>query len=332
VELSLQEVLRVQDPREQNTLLERLFSSQIEPLIKKTVRIRFSSIRAARQDEEDVCSETSLRLWKQMQKWMRTPDTMDVADIPAYIATTTSNSYKEYLRKKYPRRWHLRNRLRYLFTHSDQFKIWKADTGEWLCGFASWQGKQQLNNVQQKRVTEIVQATPAKQLSRVVATALQAAEGPLVLDNLLSIVIETPGIREQFQDLQVDHDSELNRLADPQSNKEADSQHKTYLKHLWSEICSLPVKQRVALLLNLRDREGRDAIMSFPATGTASIRDIANAMNMPIEEFAALWNDLPMDDIRIAQRLQLTRQQVINLRKSARERLSYRMRKIRGVI
>jgi hypothetical protein len=42
-------------------------------------------------------------------------------------------------------------------------------------------------------------------------------------------------------------------------------------------------------------------------------------------ELAGLWNDLPLDDNRIAALLACTRQQVINLRMSARKRLAKRI-------
>jgi hypothetical protein len=39
-----------------------------------------------------------------------------------------------------------------------------------------------------------------------------------------------------------------------------------------------------------------------------------------------LWSELPLEEARIAELLQLTRQQVINARKSARNRLTRRLR------
>jgi hypothetical protein len=39
---------------------------------------------------------------------------------------------------------------------------------------------------------------------------------------------------------------------------------------------------------------------------------------------SALWDQLPLDDLSIAARLGVTRQQVINLRKAARARLARR--------
>ena len=96
------------------------------------------------------------------------------------------------------------------------------------------------------------------------------------------------------------------------------------LQILWSEIQSLPVRQRTALLLNLRDADGRGVIGLLPLTGTARLRQIAEALEMPPEELARLWRDLPLDDAAIAARLSVTRQQVINFRKCARERLARR--------
>jgi hypothetical protein len=60
-------------------------------------------------------------------------------------------------------------------------------------------------------------------------------------------------------------------------------------------------------------------------TGTATIPEIAETLGFSREEFACIWNALPLEDLAIADRLGLTRQQVINLRKSARERLIRRL-------
>ncbi len=101
-----------------------------------------------------------------------------------------------------------------------------------------------------------------------------------------------------------------------------------YLRRLWDEVCQLPVRQRVALLLNLRDEQGRGVAVLLPLTGTASIRAIAEALEIPVAELADLWSTLPHDDARIADRLGVTRQQVINLRKSARDRLVRRLQRV----
>jgi hypothetical protein len=98
-----------------------------------------------------------------------------------------------------------------------------------------------------------------------------------------------------------------------------------YAARLWEEIRALPRRQRIALLFHLRDAQGNSALSLFQLTGTAFLPAIATAVGMSEAELAGLWNDLPLDDNRIAALLACTRQQVINLRMSARKRLAKRI-------
>jgi RNA polymerase sigma factor (sigma-70 family) len=98
------------------------------------------------------------------------------------------------------------------------------------------------------------------------------------------------------------------------------------LRELWYEIRQLPPRQAAALILNLRDAEGEGAIALLPLTGTATMREIAQTLEMPAAALAELWNRLPLDDATIARQLGVPRQQVINLRQSARKRLARRLR------
>jgi hypothetical protein len=110
-------------------------------------------------------------------------------------------------------------------------------------------------------------------------------------------------------------------VSTPAADTGAKFDQRRLLAHIWSEIVTLPLSQRVALLLNLRDEEGACALTSLPATGVASMREIARVLEMPAEDLAALWHALPLSDLNLAGRLGVSRQQVINLRKAARERL-----------
>ena len=99
-----------------------------------------------------------------------------------------------------------------------------------------------------------------------------------------------------------------------------------FLQRLWEELRQLPRNQRAALLLNLKDAEGRGCVGLFSVTGVATLRQMAEVLEMSADSFAELWNELPIEDSRIAELLGLTRQQVINARKSGRERLKRRLR------
>src|SRR5262249_60522545 len=99
-----------------------------------------------------------------------------------------------------------------------------------------------------------------------------------------------------------------------------------FLERLWQEVRELPRAQRVALLLNLREADGGGCLALFPATGVATLRQIADALELPAERFAELWPQLPLDDATIGGLLEVTLQQAINLRKSQRERFERRVK------
>jgi DNA-directed RNA polymerase specialized sigma24 family protein len=93
---------------------------------------------------------------------------------------------------------------------------------------------------------------------------------------------------------------------------------------LWAAIRLLPLQQRIALLLNLRSVGSGSAIALFVLLGVTTFDGLAAALDMVPAELIAIWSQLPLDDLTIAERLGVTRQQVINLRKSARKRLDRR--------
>ena len=119
----------------------------------------------------------------------------------------------------------------------------------------------------------------------------------------------------------------LERLPDNRPETGRELEQREFLRELWAEVLQLPVRQRYALLLNLRSADGAGCIALLPLTGVATLRQIAAALELPDKELAALWGRLPLEDAALAEYLALTRQQVINLRKAARARLARRLKK-----
>jgi len=92
----------------------------------------------------------------------------------------------------------------------------------------------------------------------------------------------------------------------------------------WQEIEALPVSQRKALLFHLEAEE----LMVF--TSVADWKTIAHALDLPADAMPSLLRSLPLPDAELAPLLGVSRQGVINLRKSACSRLSRRERRYRG--
>jgi len=146
-------------------------------------------------------------------------------------------------------------------------------------------------------------------------------------DHLVSALGGILQIRDQpFESTDQDEGAVLFAAAAAESDTAWQVEKRIFLQRLWEELQQLPLNQRAALLLNLKDAEGRGCIALFSVTGIATVRKLAEVVEMSAERFAELWNELPLEDARIAELLGLTRQQVINARKSGRERLTRRLK------
>jgi DNA-directed RNA polymerase specialized sigma24 family protein len=95
---------------------------------------------------------------------------------------------------------------------------------------------------------------------------------------------------------------------------------------LWTEIRILPPAQRTALLLNFRDAQGANALPLLSLCGITTPAEIAATLGLPLTEIASLAECLPLEDSAVAERLGITRREVINLRVAARRRLERRLR------
>jgi len=112
---------------------------------------------------------------------------------------------------------------------------------------------------------------------------------------------------------------------DETASVESSLVYRSALLEVWREIELLPPRQRAALLLGLRDDNGSATASLLILLQIATFDELAAAVELAREELAAIWDQLPLPDMAIAGRLGLTRQQVINLRKSARDRLGRRL-------
>ena len=343
----LKRFLNEDDPAIAQACLETLLSEYVEPLVRDITRYKSRSSYSFGctlefQDEEDIRSEVVLQLISRLRDLRRSGADAHIENFRGYVAVTTYNAYYKYIRMKHPGRSRLKNRIRYLVNHRREFSDWQTEQEEYVCGLSKW-GKDQAgeNAPSEDPPVDLDEFLPSlargksvtnMKLDELLMDVLTWRGRPILLDDLVGIVAELQGIRDpqpaQSYGEGEDEGSAIsicNILPDSAPDIATTLEQRSYLERLWAEICKLPQRQRVALLLNLRDSQARDALILFTLTGITSLRQIARVTEIPSEEFASLWNKLPMEDSSIADLLGITRQQVINLRKSARERLARRM-------
>ena len=340
-ETLLDEWLRELDRDRAAAQLDSLVSSFAGPLIRRIVSFKLASLgtRAGggiqMADVEDVWGNALYQLLARLERLKSGERQPAVRNFSGYVAVTAYNACNEYFRSKKPAWLSLAMKLRYLMTHSPRLALWDTAEGQEVCGFAHFRGRAPASDtasVGEARTRFRQSADPSRLSTGELAEAiLRAASGPLAFDAFVEIAADWSGLREvQVQSLEEDRDEEAKpweQLQDKQATPETSLIGRHYMERLWTEICDLPIPHRKALLLNLNDGAGGD-IQLLVHLGVASVEGIANAVEMEPIEFARLWNELPLDDARIARELGISRQDVVNRRSAARKRLVRRMKQI----
>jgi RNA polymerase sigma factor (sigma-70 family) len=327
IDALLEPLLAATTDEHADELLSQLIAGHAEPVIKGVIRfkLRFNSHQETQRAEaDDIHQDVVLQLVTQLQRFRKLPETHPITDVRGMAAIIAHRTCARWMRRQFPERHALKNRLHYLLTRQRGFALWDNDNGKSLAGFAVWQ---QQKKAAVRNLSDVAaHIRKALELAENIASIFDYAGGPIEFDELVTAVAAIQGVSDQpVESLTKDDDGGFDP-ATPDPDPAWRIEKKMFLQRLWEELTQLPVNQRAALLLNLKDASGFGCITLFPAIGIATIRQLAAALEFPAERLAELWNELPIEDTRIAELLGLTRQQVINARKSGRERLARRLK------
>ena len=299
-------------PENADAALGDLLDTHASPIARRVIVHRLGD---RCRDADDVHAQVLLHLMLRLRRG-RVEETLGAINtFAAYVAAAAHHGCDHYVRATHPLRWQLRNRIRYALEHERSFALWKSVNGVWLCGRQGWQTRSAVDP------PAVADAPPvaATQMKAFLTQLFERVGGPLALTAVVDTAADLWGV-PRFQTADV---AELDQLSDRARTADAALAQRQHAAQAWLAIRELPVRQRQALLLHLAD----DALSVFVTTGTASIRAIAEALDLDLAAFAALWEQLPLADNAIAERLGCARQQVINLRMAARKRLNNRLRR-----
>jgi hypothetical protein len=328
-DLLLQQFAECSHPGRSEEILEALVVLHAQPGIRKIVAYKLAFQGAAEaQDIDDVSSDVLVELLARLRA-MKSADRSggSIGAFSGYTATAAYHACNEYLRRKYPNRHRLKTRLRYLLNTEPSFAIWETTESDWICGLRKWLRDGRVPASSEKlakwkeKLSEIPRGPSAVPAPDLLLRIFKTFSAPVEFDELVNIVAGIWGVRDAANAPEQAARAVQSGEADPTETLHL----RRWMGEVWCQIRELPQGQRAALLLNLRAGETGPALALLPIAGVASIREIAEVLGFAVAEFAGIWNQLPWDDLTIAQRLGLKRQQVINLRKSARERLIRRM-------
>jgi hypothetical protein len=336
----LLEPLLLTDDERAGDLLSQLITLHAEPVIKGVIRHKLHlnpHHSTGQADTSDIQQEAILQLVATLQQLREHPDAHPVSDLRGLAAVIAHRACSRWMRQQAPERHAFKNRLYYLLTRHQSFALWRNNTNKMVVGFAVWQDKKETATERQLKQLSNDEMLMAQirllkngknaDWSGTLAAIFNYLGGPIEFNKLVSALAELLQIEDQpIESTDQIRDSDDFNVPDGKPDAALQVEKKIFLQRLWEEVRQLPINQRVALLLNLRDPEGKGCIALLPAIGITTFRQLAEVLGMGAEKLAEIWNDLPLEDAKIGDLLQLTRQQVINARKSARERLARRLK------
>jgi DNA-directed RNA polymerase specialized sigma24 family protein len=276
-------------------ILTDLLTVECHHTIRAALNRRRAVIRP--DDVEDLHSQVVLRLLKRLTS-LNASEPIDSFD--DYVAVVTYHVVDDYVRGRDPQRALIANRVKYVLTRNPAFAIWTIGP-ELVCGLAAWKGSH-------PAPLDVASTMDRDRIDDSLASLFHEIGRAIPFQAVVTLFVRSraPEVREGMEE---------------DASKRIESRE--LLERLWNEILALPFRQRVALLLNLRD----GALPQFVLCGIAAFDAVASAIGWTAEALANAWNELPFDDARIGTILGARTQQVINLRKSARARLQRRMAK-----
>jgi RNA polymerase sigma factor (sigma-70 family) len=300
--------------------IERLIVG-VRPVVAAILaRYARSRTRLSAEDAADLAGSIDLLLLERLRCVARAEES--IHDFRAYVARLTYNAASDFLRRRFPERAQWKNRIRYVLSRDPRLALWNSEAGV-VGGLAGWKGDgDALDDVPAGVTTVSPYVADREGQANALVEIFFAVRRPLVLDALVDFLSEAWQVgRTPLPP------ASLDELAAPDPDVGSQLEQRDFIRALWDEIVQLRPMQRKALLLNLRYDGDLDILSALLLSGAATFEGLAAALEWTTGELLAIWKDLPLDDLRIAAMLQITRQQVINLRKSARERLARRLRR-----
>ncbi len=286
-------------------------------------------------DAEDLSNETLLKLTMFLRSQRDSVLSVEIDNFEAYIFVVCRSVFADFWRKKFADHFNLQNRIRYLFKKQPRdFLFWVDEFKRSVCSAVKRNGKR--STLSNEAIREIVQDKfPTHQIEsefRLVDESLKQANGWIYFNDLVAIVSKLRGIKiaPRYENT---NDETLDSYSKNTDNLEETHSNRAKLIFLWDAIRELERLQKLCLLFNLRDKQGREVNTIWFESKIATLKEIGEQFEVSESEMAELLIALPFSDVKIATVLCISEratdfvknQKVSNLRKVARDNLKRRL-------
>src|SRR5215510_255139 len=263
-------LLKAED-EEADEFLARLIAAHAEPIINGVIRykLRLDS-RGGDAEAEDLRQEAIAQLLTRLQKFRADAEAHSIKDLRGMAATIAYCLCARWMRRQFPERHALRDRIQYLLTRQAGFAVWRENPNDeneskrLIAGFAAWKGRRTLAGAvslrrlsqDEKLLDALGGGGRAMKLNDALAAVFNHVGAPVEFDELVKMMADLLQIKDRmFESIDAVPGDGAFDLADREADVARRVEKRVFLQRLWDEVRQLPRQQRVALLLNLRDTE-----------------------------------------------------------------------------
>jgi len=315
-----------------NRLLEKA-----RPIVYRIARsIRVGAVQSATPfNTQDIFGDVCVRLLQTLRAFKSAPERHPISNFSGLVATTTSTVFADLLRGKDRQRRSLYQKIRRLIAANKELATWKANDGSLVCGYAAWRSSKVKVVPAPSQMKLDFQPAQFEQghkrnTAELILLVLNNVARPIKFDEFVDLVnIASAGVQVQTISIEDEHYVQSSPLVSYQPDLIAGMENQNLLNQLFAEIGTLRVEQRKSLLLNMTDSYGF-GIEWFLFTKIATEEHLAKLLEVSIDQFRRMLNDLPMSDSEIARDLGISQSKVMNMRRAVRERLDRRRRAFLG--
>ena len=329
--------LQVQTPQEEEQVLFEIVHTVL-PTIRRVVYRELARWQRTdprhggvpAEELDDVCAETVARLIRQLRDFRSHSPDPAIRNISHYAAAIAQNTVYAVLRRNRPELRILYDRIMYVLYGKYRnygFAVWNGVfPGERVAGFQKWFGQSPKESDRYAEWRHHPERIAARWATDPAPSAIahffnylfQWLNHPIRMTDLISGCMRIWSLRFTPPEMHVNDAHSVDTERESGRTKD----YATFFQQLITEIRSLPLRQRRALLWHWSATDW----CTIAAYAGCGLMEFAHILEIDEDDLYRTYRRLPLPDSEIAEQLGVTRQQVINLRKSALERLRRRLR------
>ncbi len=324
-----QSLLDSKNETERARLFDEIMRVQTAPLVRKILRqrlgfyINLDGHSPNNTEAKELYDKILLNLVQRLRDLQAEPEKWPIEGYRQCVIIVATDECRNFLRAKSTPRARLKNNLRGMIRRHSEFKVWKNDDGLSLCGFAAWEGRR-ISFASSGRLARLKENPESFKSARSNYKSLQKApyrELMTEIFNWLEDPIRFEDLVELLPLFRQENDQPAESIEQGETHQELQSaeaapqsgdglENKMTMKLLWEEIKQLPPKLRLTFCLSPVGEECEDLWDLLLINDVISLAELADGLEIPLEEITKIWLQAPMDSKRLADYLGATTSQV----------------------